>query len=59
MSDFKELVPEFYDTDQSGDFLSNKFAIDFGIRHDGRKVGDVELPQWASSKLHLYTFNNY
>jgi len=50
MSDFKELVPEFYDTDRCGDFLTNKYAIDFGTRHDGRKVGDVELPQWANSK---------
>ncbi|XP_060859009.1 protein FAN-like isoform X1 [Metopolophium dirhodum] len=51
MSDFKELVPEFYDTDQCGDFLTNKYAIDFGTRHDGRKVGDVELPQWANSPV--------
>lgn len=50
MSDFKELVPEFYDTGQCSDFLTNKYGIDFGCRHDGRKVGDVELPPWASSK---------
>lgn len=50
MSDFKELVPEFYDTIQSGDFLTNKYGIDFGYRHDGQKVGDVELPKWANSK---------
>lgn len=50
MSDFKELVPEFYDTDQSCNFLINKYNIDFGYRHDGRKVGDVELPPWASSE---------
>ncbi|XP_050438205.1 protein FAN-like [Adelges cooleyi] len=49
MSDFKELVPEFYDVSQNGDFLINKYGIDFGYRHDGRKVGDVELPKWAAS----------
>lgn len=49
MSDFKELIPEFYDTDQC-DFLINKYNIDFGFRHDGCKVGDVELPSWSKSK---------
>lgn len=49
MSDFKELIPEFYDTDQC-DFLTNKYNIDFGFRHDGRKVSDVELPSWSKSK---------
>lgn len=50
MSDFKELVPEFYNTDKCCDFLTNKYGIDFGFRHDGSKVGDIQLPQWASSK---------
>ncbi|XP_041971992.1 protein FAN-like [Aricia agestis] len=49
MSDFKELVPEFYDTREKGDFLVNMYDIDFGVRHDGRKVDNVELPPWASS----------
>uniref|UniRef100_A0A1E1WCL3 BEACH domain-containing protein n=1 Tax=Pectinophora gossypiella TaxID=13191 RepID=A0A1E1WCL3_PECGO len=49
MSDFKELVPEFYDTDAKGDFLVNKYEINFGERHDGSKVSDVALPPWASS----------
>ncbi|KAK0098497.1 hypothetical protein PV326_007758 [Microctonus aethiopoides] len=47
MSDFKELVPEFYDATNNGDFLVNNFGIDFGYRHDGTKVGDVQLPPWA------------
>ncbi|CAG2060317.1 unnamed protein product [Timema podura] len=47
MSDFKELVPAFYDTSQKGDFLVNSFGINFGNRHDGAKVGDVHLPLWA------------
>ncbi|XP_072936981.1 protein FAN-like [Epargyreus clarus] len=49
MSDFKELVPEFYDTGAKGDFLVNKYEIDFGERHDGSKVCDVKLPPWATS----------
>lgn len=51
MSDFKELVPEFYDATNNGDFLVNNFGIDFGYRHDGTKVGDVQLPPWAEGKI--------
>ncbi|KAG7204147.1 hypothetical protein KM043_001989 [Ampulex compressa] len=47
MSDFKELVPEFYDTSNHGDFLVNSYGIDFGYRYDGTKIGDVKLPPWA------------
>lgn len=50
MSDFKELVPEFYDSSQEGDFLENRFGIHFGYRHDGSRVNDVALPPWASGK---------
>ncbi|CAH2104383.1 unnamed protein product [Euphydryas editha] len=49
MSDFKELVPEFYDTLAKGDFLVNMYNIDFGERHDGSKVDNVHLPPWATS----------
>ncbi|XP_028155819.1 protein FAN-like isoform X2 [Ostrinia furnacalis] len=49
MSDFKELVPEFYDVDSKGDFLVNQYEIDFGERHDGTKVNNVALPPWADS----------
>ncbi|XP_050076251.1 protein FAN-like [Anopheles maculipalpis] len=47
MSDFKELIPEFYDTTQQGDFLLNGLKIDFGARFDGTPVGNVALPPWA------------
>lgn len=47
MSDFKELIPEFYDMSNGGDFLVNNYGIDFGYRHDGTKIGDVQLPPWA------------
>ncbi|XP_047545229.1 protein FAN-like [Vanessa atalanta] len=49
MSDFKELVPEFYDTSANGDFLENMYDIDFGERHNGSKVDNVSLPPWAVS----------
>lgn len=48
MSDFKELTPEFYDPLQEGKFCTNLFGINFGHRHDGTKVNDVELPPWAN-----------
>ncbi|XP_061198203.1 protein FAN-like [Saccostrea echinata] len=44
-ADFKELIPEFFDG--NGEFLLNKGVSNFGIRQDGRPVGDVELPPWA------------
>lgn len=45
----QELVPEFYDTEAKGDFLVNKYEIDFGERFDGTKVNHVKLPPWAES----------
>lgn len=42
-------MPEFYDTECKGDFLVNKYEIDFGERHDGSKVNNVALPPWADS----------
>merc|ERR1719189_643399 len=52
-SDFKELVPEFYDPDSGGDFLCNRLDIEFGSRHTGQTVADVELPPWAESPRDL------
>ncbi|ERL95389.1 hypothetical protein D910_12653 [Dendroctonus ponderosae] len=49
MSDFKELIPEFYDTSQEAKFLRNSLGINFGVRHNNVKVGDVELPPWAEN----------
>ena len=49
MSDFKELIPEFYNTSQSGDFLLNQYGINFGYRHDGSKIHNVHLPPWAEN----------
>ncbi|KAF5306415.1 hypothetical protein FQA39_LY08924 [Lamprigera yunnana] len=53
MSDFKELIPEFYNVEGSGDFLVNSMGINLGIRYDGNKVGDVQLPRWAESPKHF------
>ncbi|KAI8736726.1 protein FAN [Biomphalaria glabrata] len=52
-SDFKELIPEFYSG--NGDFLLHRGPVTFGFRNDGRPVGDVELPPWASSPAELVT----
>ncbi|KAL7880024.1 hypothetical protein SRHO_G00022780 [Serrasalmus rhombeus] len=45
-TDFKELIPEFYGTDSS--FLKNLLSLNLGRRQGGGRVGDVELPSWAS-----------
>ncbi|XP_050717441.1 protein FAN-like [Eriocheir sinensis] len=46
-SDFKELIPEFYNPDAPPHFLTNGLRINFGVRQNGKPVGDVELPPWA------------
>ncbi|XP_074433181.1 protein FAN isoform X2 [Larus michahellis] len=45
-TDFKELIPEFYENDSS--FLVNTLKLDLGKRQGGKMVEDVELPPWAS-----------
>ncbi|XP_067146586.1 protein FAN [Apteryx mantelli] len=45
-TDFKELIPEFYENDSS--FLINSLKLDLGKRQGGKTVEDVELPPWAS-----------
>jgi hypothetical protein len=47
VADVKELIPEFYSG--AGDFLVNSQKLDLGVRQDGKRVGDVELPPWAAS----------
>lgn len=48
-SDFKELIPDFYNKEGSADFLVNSKGISYGVRQNGKTVGDVELPPWAKS----------
>ncbi|ELT88952.1 hypothetical protein CAPTEDRAFT_180999 [Capitella teleta] len=47
MSDFKELIPEFYDSE--GEFLSKNPLIDFGNRLDAKPVAEVSLPPWSKT----------
>ncbi|KAG6940514.1 neutral sphingomyelinase activation associated factor [Chelydra serpentina] len=44
-TDFKELIPEFYENDSS--FLVNSLKLDLGKRQGGKMVEHVELPSWA------------
>lgn len=54
MADFKELIPEFYDTSQGGDFLLNSYKINFGQRSTGATVNHVQLPPWAKNSPSSY-----
>uniref|UniRef100_K7FV55 Neutral sphingomyelinase activation associated factor n=2 Tax=Pelodiscus sinensis TaxID=13735 RepID=K7FV55_PELSI len=45
-TDFKELIPEFYENDSS--FLINSLKLELGKRQGGKMVDHVELPPWAS-----------
>ena len=44
-ADVKELIPEFYQP--PGAFLLNYKNLDLGVRTDGVRVSDVELPPWS------------
>ncbi|KAL0210765.1 hypothetical protein P9112_009063 [Eukaryota sp. TZLM1-RC] len=44
-TDLKEAIPELYG---DSSFLINNYDLDLGIRSDGRQIGDVHLPNWAS-----------
>lgn len=44
LSEVKELTPEWFTL---ADFLRNINDFDLGTTHDGKKIGDVELPPWA------------
>lgn len=70
--DVKELIPEFYALDFSlgdssgilssasspGQFLENVFGLNLGIRQDGKRVDDVELPPWAKGSAELFVRRN-
>ncbi|KAJ6664020.1 hypothetical protein lerEdw1_008974 [Lerista edwardsae] len=45
-TDFKELIPEFYENDSS--FLVNSLKLDLGKTQGGKIVDNVELPPWAA-----------
>lgn len=44
-----QAIPEFYCSD--GDFLENKLNLNLGIKQDGTRVHDVELPPWADGMI--------
>ncbi|KAH6864948.1 hypothetical protein BKA58DRAFT_321630 [Alternaria rosae] len=44
MADVRELTPEFYFLP---DFLTNVNGYNFGLRSDGSKIDNVQLPPWA------------
>ncbi|XP_045191782.2 protein FAN-like isoform X2 [Mercenaria mercenaria] len=44
-ADFKELIPEFFDG--NGEYMINSGVCNFGVRQDGRPIGNVDLPPWA------------
>ncbi|EFA76401.1 BEACH domain-containing protein [Heterostelium album PN500] len=48
-SDVKELIPEFYEPGDRGEFLLNRESLELGVRQDGKVLGDIILPPWASS----------
>ncbi|XP_077982163.1 protein FAN-like isoform X3 [Glandiceps talaboti] len=49
-TDFKELIPEFFQISES-DFLVNKQALNLGVRQDGTKLNNIELPPWAKDSV--------
>ena len=55
LSEVKELIPEFYTTP---DMFRNVNNFDFGVTQDGLRVGDVELPKWASSPEEFVRINS-
>ena len=70
--DLKELIPEFFVTDFSkgdnsgivpdnsspGEFLDNVLGLELGIRQDGKRVDDVELPPWANGSSRYFVRRN-
>lgn len=54
-TDFKELIPEFF---YLPEFLTNLEHFDFGQRHNGIKVDDVNLPAWCRSDPRLFVLIN-
>ncbi|CAL1677884.1 unnamed protein product [Lasius platythorax] len=50
-TDVKELIPEFF---YLPEFLLNFEEFNFGVRQNGNKVGDVELPKWCGDDARLF-----
>ncbi|XP_015121948.1 lysosomal-trafficking regulator [Diachasma alloeum] len=50
-TDVKELIPEFF---YLPEFLLNSEGFNFGVRQNGQRVGDVELPPWCGGDARLF-----
>ncbi|XP_034950425.1 lysosomal-trafficking regulator [Chelonus insularis] len=50
-TDVKELIPEFF---YLPEFLLNSGGFNFGLRQNGSRVGDVELPSWCKGDARLF-----
>ncbi|XP_076673285.1 lysosomal-trafficking regulator mauve isoform X3 [Andrena cerasifolii] len=50
-TDVKELIPEFF---YLPEFLLNSEGFNFGVRQNGYRVGDVELPKWCGGDARLF-----
>ncbi|XP_057327101.1 lysosomal-trafficking regulator [Microplitis mediator] len=50
-TDVKELIPEFF---YLPEFLLNSENFNFGVRQNGCRVGDVELPSWCNNDARLF-----
>ncbi|KAK2579125.1 hypothetical protein KPH14_001295 [Odynerus spinipes] len=50
-TDVKELIPEFF---YLPEFLLNTEGFNFGVRQNGNRVGDVELPKWCGGDARLF-----
>lgn len=51
MTDVRELTPEWF---YLPEFLANSNEFDFGNRHSGEKINDVELPPWANGDPEVF-----
>lgn len=52
-TDVKELIPEFF---YLAEFLLNTEGFNFGMRQNGSRVTDVELPPWAKGDARIFIF---
>nr|XP_018917180.1 PREDICTED: lysosomal-trafficking regulator [Bemisia tabaci] len=50
-TDVKEIIPEFFCLPE---FLTNPHGFNFGLRQNGERVDDVQLPPWANSDPRLF-----
>ncbi|KAJ2784172.1 hypothetical protein H4R18_001299 [Coemansia javaensis] len=53
--DVKELIPEFF---YMPEFLVNHNGLDLGVKQNGTRLGDVELPPWASTPEEFVRINH-